>query len=231
MVSIVLFNGGHFRGISLIKGKYLLYDGMTIGGGDRTKWISPKSIFKNMGEYYVTQLWYRRASTEEEVEEPLDVETTTDANVDTIDTREKRGNFADSQHEDLSETYTTPKKKIKIESSSTVKAPKKKRPATKYPMGLSLTRVKAKGKKPKCKCCLAVIERGVLHSVNKTATYNDMGKRYTQDSHYHLECIETLSKREVLQLKKIVGRSDVIDEHTKKSVLEIYDSAKGNESD
>jgi len=55
---VILTNGGHFCGITLIGGKYFLYDGMF--SENKLHWISPTTKFQSLGDYYVNFLWYRR---------------------------------------------------------------------------------------------------------------------------------------------------------------------------
>ena len=56
LVQVMLYDGLHFRGVTIINGKYLMYDGITVGGGKRLKWISGDTPFAS---YWVTNLWYK----------------------------------------------------------------------------------------------------------------------------------------------------------------------------
>ena len=57
LVQINLANGTHFRGITLIDGNYLLFDGLGVGGKDslRLQWVFSNFDF---GTYFVYSLWY-----------------------------------------------------------------------------------------------------------------------------------------------------------------------------
>ena len=50
LVNAVLSNTGHFRGVAIIHGKYLIYDGMF--GGNRLRWIQPNTKFASAGDDY-----------------------------------------------------------------------------------------------------------------------------------------------------------------------------------
>ena len=55
LVQVMLSNISHFCGVTLINGKYLLYDGMR---GKRLEWIAPSKTFDSLGGYFVEALWY-----------------------------------------------------------------------------------------------------------------------------------------------------------------------------
>ena len=59
LVAILLGNSTHWCGISLIHGKYLLYDGMF--KGNRLRWVAPSLPFSTLGQgdFKVGGLWYK----------------------------------------------------------------------------------------------------------------------------------------------------------------------------
>ena len=66
LVQINVGNGVHWNGITLILGKYLLFDGCK---ETRLRWVPETFEFKTLGSYDVENLWYRPCDSEEEEEE------------------------------------------------------------------------------------------------------------------------------------------------------------------
>ena len=63
--------------------------------------------------------------------------------------------------------------------------------------------------------------------LNRTSTGNGK-ERHSQTLHYHLDCIDMLSWREMTMLKALVTSHDDIEDDLKKTVLrKVGDSLKG----
>jgi hypothetical protein len=74
LAQVILYNGSHFQGITLVEGKFLFYDG--IGQGNRLKWIP---FEYEWGARYQPQiLWYKKSErVEQDQEEEQEAESFT----------------------------------------------------------------------------------------------------------------------------------------------------------
>jgi hypothetical protein len=64
LVQVVLYGGpSHFRGVTVLNGRYIMYDGIRAFGKERNrvKYLGRNTPFNNRGnDYYVSNLWYTK---------------------------------------------------------------------------------------------------------------------------------------------------------------------------
>ena len=77
-------------------------------------------------------------------------------------------------------------------------------------MGISLTQAAKKGKKSRCKYCLAFIDRDEWHTVRRRR--NSTNNQWDHTWHYHLNCFQHFSPDERRQLLAICVQSEHISE-------------------
>ena len=223
LVQVILTNASHFCGVSLIKSKCMLYDGM-FSGTKRCKWVPDDYPFASHticgGGYYVGQLWYRRFDSSEDVESagkvaddthgenestnPLSIpslEDTTDLPMDAFELLRNRA---------------SPKRAMKAAKLGS-KGQKKRKTSARYINGISIRAVMANGPLPKCLFCHGSIARGLVHTVNRVKLPDD---RYKTNQHYHLGCCGELSRKEIEKLFAVVSASNEIDQGAKEDALE-----------
>lgn len=140
-------NASHFCGVSLIKSKCMLYDGM-FSGTKRCKWVPDDYPFASHticgGGYYVGQLWYRRF----------------DSSMDAFELLRNRA---------------SPKRAMKAAKLGS-KGQKKRKTSARYINGISIRAVMANGPLPKCLFCHGSIARGLVHTVNRVKLPDDRYK-------------------------------------------------------
>ena len=203
LVQVMLTNGGHFCGITLIGGKYLLYDGMF--SGNKLRWISPTTKFESLGDYHVNSLWYRRCFGNEDA-----LEQTEDHEQDYERPCKKQNTNSNpnSNITNIENSYDV----FKSKASST---PTKQKKTKRYPMGVSIQQVKARGPQPSCQYCHDLIKRGEWHTVKRS---KPEGKKWDTSVHYHFMHFRYLSFEEQRQLVTIVSRSEDVDDNIKQQL-------------
>ena len=229
LVEVILCDGGHFRGITNIHGKYLLYDGMF--SSNRLRWTQPHSKFSSGNDdYYVTCLWYRKCHNRKDDDEQQKV---IDGNSDCTEPTEEQNNETTSPGKSTPSSDDDIQKQVianalksmnEFENTYTQKTksnggkPVRKKPMkVRSPMGLSINPVLGKGKQPICKYCYGKISRGEWHTIKRTK-HPDITKNWGQLAHYHFGCFQHLSHKEQDQLVAILKRSPEIDEDLKKQI-------------
>jgi hypothetical protein len=236
LVQVILTNGSHFCGVTLVKSKCMLFDGM-FPGTKRCKWISDDYPFALHpicgGGYYVGQLWYRRFDSSVEVESAGRVgEDTHGANESTRVVEDTHGanestnplsvptldETTDSPMDafEIFRNRASPKRAMEAAKKGS-KGGKKRKPSARYINGISIRAVMPMGQLPRCLFCHGLLRRGLVHTVNRVKLPEN---RYKTNQHYHLGCCDELSRREIEKLFAVVSASNEIDQKTKEVALE-----------
>ena len=214
LVYVVLSSSAHFRGVAIIHGKYLMYDGMF--GGNRLRWIQPNTKFSSStDDYWVSSLWYRKCHPGS-VDEANLGSIAGDRDEDSSSNGVSSGKSASKRSYQSSEGDASgPRTKKKTQAKIPVDSKSTKR--KKIPLGISIRPVSNKGPQPICKYCHSEIERGEWHTI-KNEKRPDANKNWHQSLHYHFSCFRHLSCEEQDQLIAIVQNSNDLDESMKKEV-------------
>jgi len=236
LVQACLSNVGHFRGVTVIKGKYLLYDGML---EKRLRWIQPSSKFEE--GYYVSCLWYRKCEAQQEVSESVESSSAEQQEHTREDSPSNLGQDSASQYQPTTVTATASKPQAPLNTAqdsstgTTTMGPKRKRKKTpkgeesstakrnakkkrNIPMGVSVGPVSDRGVQPKCQYCRVCIARGEWHTIRKSKK-NEQNKNWERIEHFHFGCFNFLSHEQREQLVAIMNVTPEIDENIKSIVF------------
>ena len=234
LVQVMLCNGSHFCGVTLLHGKYLFYDGMST---KKLHWIADSVEFKSLGNFVVEALWYKsfigldddkdqtQSSTAKvgddwlrDVISQLQTHSTVPIKRQEVEFTDDGSDYNDPQYgihsDEEDDKFSPPKRKRKIKEHTSL--PKKiSKAGKKYKMGISITTVGKRGVQPVCQYCLSKIGRGVIHTVKKTGQAD---KNWNDTGHYHFNCFDPLSPIECEQLLKIVSMSEEVSDAQKKDL-------------
>ena len=240
LVAVIFGNGAHWCAVTVIRGKYLLYDGMF--SGQKLRWVPKTFKISSLGKgnYKVSGLWYKycpdtkdenskttkttNPENEEHTSKADDVEET---QVDTSENEfsdngdeiipqppTKKNGLANTSDEDVA---CLPKSKKRKRGSDSTPKTNRKSAKKRYRMGISITKVEGRGKQPRCAYCLKLMERGLWHAVKRSKS-TDVEKNWDAIQHYHFCCLNHFSPEEQEQLLAIVDASDEVSEQAKKSL-------------
>ena len=230
LVQINLGNGSHWVGITVIKGCYMLYDGLP---QKKLEWVKADMKFDTIsscgGNYRVESMLYKdvgESVSEAEVKEGSvhgdDGKTTADVGEDNrkqpaadlngvAEDRKPAAASMDMAVEDSSSVAVKEEAAVKPKQKQKKQQKKNKTKKTYHRMGLSISDVKAKGAKPTCPYCDVKMNRGLWHAVKKS---KDAGEKHATTCHYHFHCCRyALSPDERRQMRTIAqSSSDLVDD-------------------
>ena len=235
LVQINLGNGSHWIGITVIKGCYLLYDGLP---QKKLEWVKADMKFDTIsscgGNYRVESMLYKDVGecvSEDEVKEGSvrgdDDEATTDVGEDdrkqpaadsngVAEDRKPAAASMDMAVEDSSSVAVKEEAAVKPKQKQKKQQKKKKKKAY-HRMGLSISDVKEKGAKPTCPYCDVEMTRGLWHAVKKS---KDAGEKHATTRHYHFHCCRyALSPDERRQMRTIAQLSSDLADDEKEVIL------------
>ncbi len=182
LATIILNNGSHYCSISLVGGKYILYDGMY--AGNKLRWWNANHVIgKQLNAYRITDLWYTATCEPESESNDSDYESSSSSSTELSLEKKPRAK----------KKCKSSKKPANIEGT---KESKPKHPRRTYPMGLSIFPVSNKGQLPMCEYCRSTIKRFEPHAILKKQTNNpsDKAKTWMKNFHYHLKCYRGLDQ-------------------------------------
>lgn len=230
LVQVILSNDGHFRGVTVVHGKYLLYDGMF--GGNKLRWIGPKTKFASGGDYFVCELWYRKCSaggSEDALEDgAVEGQHEEDSNVEKSlpsnhlpapsTTHVPRGTTPTSAATPAKTKDTKPKTEKTNTQLKSIGAEKAKgaQGSKSIPMGLSIGPVSKYGRQPDCRLCQKKIARQEWHIIKRGK--NERNEKWATTSHYHFHHYQFLSTAEQRQLIAMLEASEDVGEEVKRAV-------------
>ena len=204
LAQVILYNGSHFQGITIVEGKFLFYDG--IGRGNRLKWIP---FDYEWGARYQPQiLWYKNSERGDQEREWGQEAESDQRNNSSTNTGKKSRKKRSGTERALEEYYSTKEddgtdtgKQDKGKEATTNKGKesadkKKKKTSTKKgtktstsQMGISVKQVSSRGKQPNCQYCRQDIARGEWHTVNICENQSNCGNKIWKRQIHYMICV------------------------------------------
>ena len=157
LAQVILYNGSHFQGITVVMGKYLFYDGLVQANG--LQWVP--SNYKWGQRYQPHCIWYKHSNFIEHDTEEDSIKEAEENNSSNI--KSKQGKKKSATERALAE-YESMKGDDDIQSVERVKgkkeSPRRNRKSSTSPMGISVKQVAARSNMPNCQYCRQNIARG-----------------------------------------------------------------------
>ena len=224
LVQVMLHSGNHFRGVSVINDKYVLYDGLL----PKMRFIDGNEQFSEGagGDFIIGSLWYLRTRNRSSLPSQVMIKVEPGHQVVPDDKAESDDYLAGLGLLGLAQTTTesrstkksvynskqekrrTPSKrtrtpKVKFSPSDYSKPIKKK---VKYPTGMSIAEGAKLGSIPTCKHCRGMIMRNQVRAIKKVKRFAGLGYDIQQ---YHFYCVKkAINSCELQQLMDVIKASD-----------------------